>query len=847
MRDITYENSGEIGGEPEHPLSVLVVDDEPRIRSSLEQLLADQGYLVTIAINGQQAITQLSQDHHDLLLVDLGMPGIGGAAVLDFVAERRLDMAAIIISGTTSVIEATTALRKGAIDYLRKPFGPQELLDSVANAGHKLRQMRNRRLLCDRLEASERLHRFIVNYSPDMVFVLDSDGHFTYLNQRVPGLLGFEVDTLIGQSLTTLIVPADQEKVADLLRRLAQASPEDPQTAELRLLCEDAVSAALDSSSIPVTVEVTALAIWDENDPLRFTGSYMAARDISERRRTEEALRRASARLEHVVSASPTVIYSRDPSPGMPVTFISSNVYELLGYHANELLAAGELWDRLMHPDDRSRIKHDLDCTTAHHQINCEYRLRHRDGDWRWIRDTVRLICDADGQPVELVGSWLDNTEAQWLAEQLTHQASHDALTGLDNRRAFEQRLQRALESARDQFAEHALFYLDLDQFKVINDTCGHLAGDDLLRQLARVLQSRVRKQDVLARLGGDEFGVLMEHCLLSDALRVANSLCRAVNEFRFAWDDKTFRLGISIGVVAINSTSDSFSGVLSAADSACYAAKDAGRNRVHLYTEDDAELAQRQGEMQWVARINQALEENRFRLAFQPIVPIQGNAEGYHYELLLRMEGEAGQILMPGAFLPAAERYHLAAKLDQWVVGTALDWLSNHPQHLESLALCAINLSGHSLGDEYLLEYLANRLSHQRTLAGKLCFEITETAAIANLSSALHFIQTLKSIGCRFALDDFGSGLSSFAYLKKLPVDFLKIDGLFIEDIASDPVSLAMVNSINEIGHVMGMETIAEFVKNDQILTRLRTIGVNYAQGYGVGKPRPLLEMACS
>lgn len=241
---------------------------------------------------------------------------------------------------------------------------------------------------------------------------------------------------------------------------------------------------------------------------------------------------------------------------------------------------------------------------------------------------------------------------------------------------------------------------------------------------------------------------------------------------------------------------------------------------------------------------INQALEENRFQLAFQPIVPTLGRSDGHHYELLLRMEDEIGQLVLPGNFLPAAEHYHLAVKLDRWVVSTALDWLSDNPDHLRNLSLCSINLSGLSLGDVPLLDYLVERLKHRRNLSGKLCFEVTETAAIANFNNALHFIGTLKSIGCRFALDDFGSGLSSFAYLKKLPVDFLKIDGVFVEDIANDPVSLAMVSSINDVGHVMGMETIAEFVENDQILAKLRAIGVNYAQGYGVGKPRPLAEL---
>ena len=807
--------------EPEGPFSVLVADDEPYIRSGLKQLLAAEGYQVAIAGGGEEAILQLTENCYDLLVLDLGMPGVGGAAVLDFIAERRLDMVALVISGTTSVREATTALSKGAMDYLRKPFSPEEFLDHVAKARRTLRQIRARRLMCSHLETSERLHRFIVNYSPDLIFVLDAAGHFTYLNQRVPGLLGFEIDALTGQPFAELIDAADREKAAHLLCCLSNEKLGEPQFAELRLLRN--ATDSQQTANFPLIAEVTALAIRDDDDPAHFIGSYIAARDVSERRRAEEALQRTSMRLEHVVSASPTVVYSRDPGPGMPVTFISSNVYELLGYYPDELLADRRLLDRLIHPEDRSHCEYDLESMATHLQTSRAYRLRHNDGSWRWIRDTARLICDAQSQPVELVGSWLDNTEAQLLAEQLTHQASHDALTGLSNRRAFEQRLQRALDSARDQFAEHALFYLDLDQFKVINDTCGHLAGDDLLRQLARVLQIRVRKQDILARLGGDEFGVLMEYCPLHDAMRVANTLCQAVNDFRFTWSGKTFRLGVSIGVVAISAASDTFSGVLSAADSACYAAKDAGRNRVHLYTEDDAELAQRQGEMQWVARINQALEEKRFQLAFQPIVPILGVSKGHHYELLLRMEGESGQILMPGAFLPAAERYHLAAKLDQWVVSTALDWLSSNPQHLDHLALCAINLSGHSLGDEYLLEYLVDRLAYQPLLAEKLCFEITETAAIANLGSALHFIQMLKEIGCRFALDDFGSGLSSFAYLKKLPVDFLKIDGMFVEDIVSDPVSLAMVNSINQIGHVMGMETIAEFVKDEHILTKLR------------------------
>jgi diguanylate cyclase (GGDEF)-like protein/PAS domain S-box-containing protein len=832
-------------GDTDQPLSVLVVDDEAGILVSLEQLLAAYGYQVAVAAGGAQALTQLGENRYDILLLDLGMPAIGGAAVLDFVIAQHLDIAVIVISGTTSVTEATAAMRQGAIDYLRKPFGPAEILGSVANAARKLQLERSNRLIRKHLEASERLHRFIVNSSPDLIFMLDIEGRFTYLNQRVKVLLGFEPEALAGRSLLELVAPIDRAKAARLLLTLARGA-RDPQLVGLRLLRSDDLRHANPDLEPLAVTETTGLAILEgEGEEACFAGSYIAAHDVTDQRRAEEALRHTSRRLEHVVRASPAVIYSRHPEPGMPINFISPNVYDLLGYQADELLEINRFWERLVHPDDRLHLKHDLQhCLDERQQSSCEYRLRHRDGSWRWIRDTVRLVCDAQGRPLELVGSLLDNTEAQLLSEQLSHQATHDSLTGLANRRAFEHRLQRALESAHEQGVAHALLYLDLDQFKIINDTCGHMAGDAMLRQLSHILQGRVRKQDMLARLGGDEFGVLVENCSLHDAMGVANALCKAIGEFRFAWGDKSFPMGASIGVVPIDAYTDSLASVLSAADSACYAAKDAGRNRAHLYTENDVELSRRQGEMWWVSRINHALEDNRFRLVYQPIIPTAGPPNGFHYELLLRMEDESGQLVMPGAFLPAAERYHLAGKLDRWVVSTALDWLFGNPGHLDKLSLCSINLSGHSLGDGSLLDCLVGRLKDRRALAGKLCFEVTETAAIANLNNALHFMHTLKDIGCRFALDDFGSGLSSFAYLKKLPVDFLKIDGIFVEDIANDPVSLAMVRSINEVGHVMGMETIAEFVENDEILARLQTIGVNYAQGYGIGRPRPLSEL---
>jgi diguanylate cyclase (GGDEF)-like protein/PAS domain S-box-containing protein len=471
--------------------------------------------------------------------------------------------------------------------------------------------------------------------------------------------------------------------------------------------------------------------------------------------------------------------------------------------------------------------------------------LLRRDGKRLSIEASYSDISNQAGELLGQVVVFRDVTEARQLAQKMLHQATHDALTGLVNRREFERRLERVLETAQTEGVEHALCYVDLDQFKVINDTCGHIAGDALLRQLGTLLPTKIRKRDTLARLGGDEFGVLMEHCSLNQARRVANAILRTLEDYRLIWNGNSFSIGASIGLVPITLGSANITSVLSAADSACYVAKERGRNRISVYREGDEELAKRQGEMQWAARLPRALERNCFQLYYQPIAALNGNhVPGDHYELLLRMEGEDGQLVLPGAFLPAAERYGFSTKLDHWVIRLAFNWLQEHKQQLDKLALCSINLSGHSLGDDAFLEDLVKLVKQTQIPARKICFEITETAAITNLSNATRFIKTLKSRGCQFALDDFGSGLSSFAYLKNLPVDFLKIDGLFVKDIARDPLDLALVKSINDIGHVMGKKTIAEFVENKAVLEKLQAIGVDYGQGFGIGRPRPINDM---
>lgn len=472
--------------------------------------------------------------------------------------------------------------------------------------------------------------------------------------------------------------------------------------------------------------------------------------------------------------------------------------------------------------------------------------LLSRAGSEYAVQDSLAPLRDANGETRGIVLVFNDVTEARRMAWQMTYHATHDDLTGLLNRREFERRLRRTLEQARLNHSRHALCYLDLDQFKVINDTCGHLAGDEMLRQIAQLLKSRIRKLDTLARLGGDEFAVLLESCSLDQARRVADEVREAVEDYRFTWEDRPFGIGVSIGLVAITPASEDITNVLRAADGACYAAKEKGRNRIHVvHKEDDTALVKRRGEMQWMFMIPWALEEGRFQLDYQPIAPIGSVKEnGHHYELLIRMVDANGDIVPPGAFLLAAERYNLIAKLDRWVISTAFEWLLAHPKHLRQLHLCEINLSGFSLGNEGFLDFVTSQFRDSQVPPEKICFEITETAAISNLASATHFMKSLRDLGCQFALDDFGSGLSSFAYLKNLPVDLLKIDGMFVKDIVGDPLDLALVKSINDIGKVMGLKTVAEFVENDDILVKLRGLGVDYAQGYAIGQPRSLEEL---
>ena len=469
----------------------------------------------------------------------------------------------------------------------------------------------------------------------------------------------------------------------------------------------------------------------------------------------------------------------------------------------------------------------------------------------------ARLIQRLDGSTVavNLVGSPIisegqlsgvvlvlhDMTQERQYIANLSWQATHDALTGLANRREFELRLEQALNALARQGGRHSLMFLDLDQFKLVNDTCGHAAGDELLRHICAVLQAGLREDDTLARLGGDEFGVLLENCAPEQAERIAEHLRQTVQSLHFLWKGRPFVTTVSIGLVHINQSPGTLEASLRAADMACYMAKEKGRNRVQVYRADDDELSLRVGEMAWIQRLHVALEENRFCLYAQEIAALTPHSGPGHLEILLRLHDETGRTILPDSFIPAAERYGLMTALDRWVVRNVFQLirqcLDEHPG--EALAMCALNLSGTSIGDDKFLDYLRRQFEEFAIPPRMICFEITETSAIANLGSAIRFINELKDLGCKFSLDDFCAGMSSFAYLKHLPVDFLKIDGSFVKDMLDDPVNRAMVEVINHIGHVMGKRTIAEFVETPLIEQALHEIGVDYAQGYLIERPQ--------
>lgn len=692
-----------------------------------------------------------------------------------------------------------------------------------------------RRRADDALRESELRYRRLFDNVVEGVYMASIDGRFLSVNPALVEMVGLESETQL------LAMPTEKlyfDPLVHLENIAALSRNDEVRNAEFQLRRADGSS---------LTVIENARGVRDSSG--RLIGFEGTISDISARKRAEIAVFAEKEKAQVTLQSIGDAVITTD-AKGM-VEYINPVAEELTGWQSAEICGRyiSEAFS-IVNEAARTTVENPVVvCLRESRVVEAEGHavLINRRGMEIAIEDSAAPIRDRSGNMIGVVMVFHDVSKERRLRRALAYQAFHDALTGLINRREFENRLTLALNSAmQDEKVRHVLMYLDLDQFKVINDTCGHQAGDHLLKQITGLLQTRLRNNDVIARLGGDEFGVLLESCNAQQALPIAENLRQAIRDFRFLWNNHALNVGVSIGYVEINRNSGSIVNLMSAADVACYAAKDSGRNRVHAYQQD--EIPQRHREMQWVSRITRACEENRLELYFQPIVPIgQTHDPRAHYELLLRMRGEDGVLVPPGEFIPAAERYNVMPMIDRWVVQQALTTLAHYRTDvaLETPYTISVNLSGTSLNDDSFLEFLINELQSHDLSSGAVCFEITETAAIANLAKVVHFMRELKSRGCLFSLDDFGSGLSSFMYLKNLPVDFLKIDGQFIQNVTTDSIDRSMVVAITQIGQAMGIKTIAERVESVQVLQTLASIGVEYAQGYLIAEPRSVQSLS--
>jgi diguanylate cyclase (GGDEF)-like protein/PAS domain S-box-containing protein len=771
----------------------------------------------------------------------------------------------------------------GVIDVLHACVEERtrELQQAIASLSLTNTQLESE--IATRVKTEARLHLLesaVVNAN-DAIVIMDagyqdvSDPTIIYVNEAFTQMTGYRPEEIIGQTPSCLRGPdSNCTQVAKIRRAFSR---HEPLRLELINYRKDGSIYWVELNSVPVADETGKLTHW-----------VSVQRDISDRKLMERAFFQekelAQVTLQSIGDAVITTDTIGNISTLNPVaeTLTGWSISEAKGLPLARVL-------RIVDETSRTEIENIAQIALSEGRIvdqgynnlliarnKCEFAIDY----------CVAPIHASDGEIIGAVVVFRDVTQVRTQARQLTWQATHDTLTQLVNRGEFEYQLEHALHSAQSYGLKHVMLYLDLDRFKIVNDTSGHIAGDALLRQISQLFKSIIRKTDTLARLGGDEFAVLLYNCSPEGGIEVAEALLHAIRGFRFVWEDKNFAIGISIGLVAINPQTASASAVLTAADIACYAAKNKGRDRVQVYQVGDRELAQQHGEQEWVVQINQALENHRFRLYSQPIVSLlNSHTTAVHCEILLRLQLENDQLVSPMAFIPAAERYNLMSAIDRWVIRTlfsnlskiftnnnssanssiynpairendkidtkdqidkivALPVLSTLPNSQSSFAnypsLYAINLSAASINEEKLIDFICEQFSIHKIPAEIICFEITETVAIANLSKAASLIGKLKKLGCQFALDDFGSGMSSFAYLKNLPVDFIKIDGNFIKNIIDNPIDLAMVEAITKIAHVMGIKTIAEYVENAEVVDKLKDLGVDYAQGYYFGKPEP-------
>ena len=658
-----------------------------------------------------------------------------------------------------------------------------------------------------------------------------------YANRQFASFVGVDRIDLVGRRLADLVPPEYSELVSENIRRrlLGETAAE---RYEIDMVGLHGQMSRLEIASTPVD--------YDKDKALLITGVEIIPTQTNQVLRLAGDAAAESQLLALNSLAEAIIATDRDGR----ITFINPAAEKLTG--TESAAALGKVLEEIVSLVDESdrRVLSDpvRQALTSGAAVNLSRRallLSRANGSERSIELSASPIRNSDRELIGAVVLLRDVTEMRGLAHQMSYQATHDALTGLINRHEFERRLEEAIESARRGDGQHVLCYLDLDHFKIVNDTSGHLAGDSMLREVAKLLRDAVRDSDTVGRLGGDEFGTLLVGCPLEKARQIADDVCRAVGDHRFVWKDRIYNIGVSVGLVEISRESGTLEEMLAAADTACYVAKKQGSGQVAVYSARDEALARHTGEIQWLQRLQTALKENRFHLYQQVIVAAHGEDTGPAMEVLVRLEDESGNKLLPAEFMRAAERYRLMGLVDRWVVQTTLAALGRGAIPVAAHRSVAINISGQTLGDVQFLEFVVETLDSTGVAPGQVCFEITENAVIANLDHARRFVGVLHGIGCQFALDDFGSGVGSFSNLKNLPLDYLKIDGSFMRNLARDTVNQAMVTAMIKLARTLNFKVIAEQVEDTASVDAARRMGVDYLQGYAIGRPQPLLLAA--
>jgi len=679
------------------------------------------------------------------------------------------------------------------------------------------------------IQDRDRLFADFARTLPEIVLVHDE--RILLANQSAASLIGIEPEQLVDRDVVDLVKPAYRA-----LFRKTMARHLNDEAAPNRLEIQ-----LIDGGDGGLWVEAQSSVIDHHGRPAILT----IARDVSYRKSLEVSLSRSKRQAQYTLESISEGVVTTDNEGRIDYmnhaaeTLIGANRDDATGHKLGELFSLIDEADRRSLGDPVER------CLSVRRRVNMGRRalLVSRDGKHEHSVEVTASPIKGPGNSLSgTVVVMHDVSEIRGLTRQMSYQAAHDALTGLINRREFERRLEEALDSAHTEEASHILFYMDLDRFKAVNDSCGHIAGDNMLREVAGLIKNEVRDSDFVARLGGDEFGALLMGCPLEKGQQIAADICNAVADYRFVWRDKIFNIGISIGLVEISRGSGSAQDIVAAADSACYVAKQRGRGQVHVYSTRDEAVARERGDIQWLRQLQDALNEDRFELAVQPIIATgSGTLTGPAVEVLIRMPDERGRTANSADFLRSAERYQLMPQIDRWVVKTVLAAIASGDIRLAGSRNCAINISGQTLSDESFLGFVVESLDHSGVAPGSICFEVVESAISQNLQQAQRFIEVLHGIGCEFALDDFGSGLGAFSNLKNLPIDYLKIDGTYTRNLASDQVNQEMVTAMIKLARTMDFRVVAEQVEEQEDFDWLRDEGVDFVQGNFVEPPSAL------